>query len=55
MPDSVSAMVGAGVVDEPHLPPHMFQRCPQPTNKDMGAAGMDADAAEADARNSNIH
>ena len=45
MPDSVSAVVGGGVVDEPHLPPHMFQRCPQPTNKDMGAAGVDADAA----------
>ena len=54
MPDKVFSVVVAGVVKEPPLPPHMFQRCLQPTNKDMGAAGVDADAAEADARNSNI-
>ena len=53
MPDKVFAVVVAGVVEEPPLPPHMFQRCQQPTNKDMGAAGVDADAAEADSRTSN--
>ena len=54
MPDKVFVVVVAVVVEEPPLPPHMFQRCLRPTNKDMGAAGVDTDVAEADARNSNI-
>jgi hypothetical protein len=54
MPDTVFAVVVAVVVEEPTPLPHMFQRCLQPTNKDMEAAGVDTDAAEADARNNNI-
>ncbi len=55
MPDKAFTEVDAAVAEEPH-PPHMYklQRCLQPTSKDMEAAYVDADTAEADARNNNI-
>ncbi len=47
----VFAVGVVGPVTEPPLPPLMFRRCLQTTNKDMEDAGVDADMAAATARN----
>jgi len=51
MPVKVFAVGVVGPVAEPPLPPLMFRRCLQTTNKDMEDAGVDADMAAATARN----
>ena len=52
MPGKVFAVGVVGPVAEPPLPPLMFRRCQQTTNKGMEDAGVDEDVSAATAHNS---